>query len=398
MNFKPEIFEKLLFPLSNSAYNKIHQEITAIERKLPGQLKEVLSLYEQEFESNMGSTTANPEMRKFPTIDISIVYFEDDLKMTKIKKTSNFNVEYKYRAVEGEKYTSSDFIVGFKKKGIYNCFIVPLAYLLGFNEKQVMAKNSFQIYQHSIHSKDVLDKSILDSRSKKQLQKKLNEQSKDTCYSYIGITKRTWQKRFSEHMYASQRGSHLLFHRALRGEYCKQGAIEHIIYKAGLTENEALDFEEADVESQTLHPKHERGLNMIPGGRAGLKFISTWAKRTNTPLKEKINPEEVESILVDLQEKSICRLSESESMNFKNKKLAKLWAKDMEFRIKATTNQGNRFSFRQIQAARIWFASGWDKEKILDNLLRMDEKKLNMDQVNNLLSGKTYKEIPDLIL
>jgi hypothetical protein len=351
-----------------------------------------------EFESIMGKTVRIGKNMKFPTIDISITYFEDDLKMTKIRKSNNFIVEYKYKEVEGPKYSSSDFIIGFNKKGVQHCFILPLAYLLGFNKERVLSKNSYQVYQHSIHPKEFLDNAINSSRSKSQLQRMLSRQSKDTCYSYIGITKRTWQKRFSEHMYASQKGSHLLFHRALRGETIKWGAIEHIIYKAGLTENEALDFEEADVESQTLHPLHEKGLNMIPGGRAGLKLISSWAKRTNSCLANKINPEDVESILVDLHEKSFRQLSEADSMNFKNKKLAELWANNMEFRIKATTNQNNRISYKQIQAARIWFASGWNKIKILENLLKMDERKIYMDQVESLLLGKTYKDIPDLIL
>jgi len=63
-----------------------------------------------------------------------------------------------------------------------------------------------------------------------------------------------------------------------------------------------------------------------------------------------------------------------------------------------TTNQQNRFSFRQIQAALIWDASGLPKEKILESLHKIDTKKIGMDQFERLLKEETYASIPDVLI
>ena len=94
--------------------------------------------------------------------------------------------------------------------------------------------------------------------------------------TYTGLTSRSWMIRFREHRQAAGAGSPLLFHRALRDALFPVAVVEHEVLRAGLTEDEALSVEEAEVEETSLFPLHPRGLNMVPGGRAGLRFLSTW--------------------------------------------------------------------------------------------------------------------------
>lgn len=113
--------------------------------------------------------------------------------------------------------------------------------------------------------------------------------------SYIGLTSRNWQTRYKEHQRDALTGSELLFHTSLRKalnidslvqtglghfELVRKGAVlcSELEY-VNLTYEEAMQVEEKLVE-RTLYPK---GLNMIPGGFAGLKFLHKlgYLNRTN---------------------------------------------------------------------------------------------------------------------
>ena len=91
-------------------------------------------------------------------------------------------------------------------------------------------------------------------------------------YFYVGITTRSWKTRWAEHKRAMRRGSRLLFHRKLREEL-EAGRVTYIHHKvmAVTTEVEALyQAEEALVRG---HWEDDRRLNMIPGGRAGYRYL-----------------------------------------------------------------------------------------------------------------------------
>jgi hypothetical protein len=275
--------------------------------------------------------------------------------------------------------------------------------MLGFNEKNVMKEGSYQLYSHTLlseqYAKAIADKvkdSNLNNRKSNQ-QSNIQRYYQNNSCIYIGITKQTWQARYKQHWYDSTRGSNLLFHRALRGEKIKIGTIEHIVERAGLTEDQALTLEEREVEARSLNSLHDQGLNMIPGGRAGLQYIHEFIKRTGYKLKKAISPDTLESVLVDVQKANLAKIFDSSDPQKINAELARLWREDMDFRIKATTNQYNRFSYKQIKAARLWHASGWPNEKIMENLIKIDDKDISMDQLVQLLKGETYAEIPDVL-
>ena len=93
------------------------------------------------------------------------------------------------------------------------------------------------------------------------------------------------------------------------------------------------------------------------------------------------------------------KIAEDKDCAYKNAKLAELWANDIDFRIKAITNQANHFSYTQIQAARMLLASGWDFDKIYEYITKIDDtKSITKERLTMLLNGVTYKSIPDVLL
>jgi len=281
-----------------------------------------------------------------------------------------------------------------------SCARLPRLWSTGFDEKNVLREGSHQIYSHTILSK--LHRSLIDREMADGTDKKARN-GYQKCYQsnsllYIGRTKQTWQERYKQHRYDMGRGSNLRFHRALRGEFCEIGVLEHIIERAGLTEKQALDIEEKEIEKRSLHSLSPNGLNMIPGGNAGLIFVRSFAKRTDFVMEKELNAENAESVLVDVQQFSLKKHFNTNLIERMKAAVSRLWAENIYYRINATTNHQNRFSFRQILAARIWHSSGWDKEKILEHLQRIDDKKIGMEQLEKLLKGETYASIPDVLV
>jgi len=112
--------------------------------------------------------------------------------------------------------------------------------------------------------------------------------STDNEFLYYGITKRGWNMRFAEHAKAAmQEQSRRLFPSKLNeliearvAELAGQldarqkltGMISAIC-AVGLDENSAMDTEEYLVDKYSLSSKHVKGLNMIPGGREGIRAL-----------------------------------------------------------------------------------------------------------------------------
>lgn len=112
-------------------------------------------------------------------------------------------------------------------------------------------------------------------------------------FVYYGITKRGWMLRFSEHVKAAlAEESPLLFHRVLRESiYGRMAQLttevssgipessaghilhstQHVICVAGVDEETANASEEYLVQKYSF--RHPMGLNMIPGGRAGIAYL-----------------------------------------------------------------------------------------------------------------------------
>lgn len=107
-------------------------------------------------------------------------------------------------------------------------------------------------------------------------------------YVYYGITKRGWNSRFSEHMKAAlnlqqarlfpQKMADLIEARVaqIAGRNDPRPKLDGVITAlcaVGVDEDMAKDIEEYLVDKYSLASKHPKGLNMIPGGREGIRVL-----------------------------------------------------------------------------------------------------------------------------
>lgn len=107
-----------------------------------------------------------------------------------------------------------------------------------------------------------------------------------SSFTYYGITKRGWSLRFNEHTRAAvaQKSKRLLAStlndlieaRAAElygtvDDRPKLAGLVSAVCGVGMTREAALQAEERMVDKYSLASKHPYGLNMIPGGLAGLK-------------------------------------------------------------------------------------------------------------------------------
>jgi hypothetical protein len=137
---------------------------------------------------------------------------------------------------------------------------------------------------------------------------------------------------------------------------------------------------------------------MIPGGYAGLKCVHQFASRTGYAIEKGLSADNLEAVLVDVQRHLLKKHFKTAVIERVNAEIARLWAEDIKYRINVMTGNQKRLSFRQIQAARIWDASGWSREKILENLKGMDSREIGMDQLERLLRGESYASIPEVLI
>jgi hypothetical protein len=408
MKFKSNVFEKLLFPLNQQVYRKIQSGLDEIDENHSGQLERIIEIFNKAARSDTQTALWVPgkaDETLYPSLDIFILFSKiEDHKFSSLRKSTDYRILFNYDERTPSRYTGSHLVLNYYQNSAPKTYIIPLAYLLGFNEKIVLKEGSYQLYSHNILS---TEKSVDISENFRNTGKdniNVNYHSAQKSFQkdalvYVGITRRTWQERYRQHCHDAGRGSNLLFHRALRGEFCKIGSIEHIVERAGLTEKQAMEIEEGEVEKRSLRSLHPTGLNMIPGGYAGLKCVHHYAARTGYIFQRELTADTVESVLVEVQRHSFEKHFKTAILERVNAEIARLWAENIDFRINVMTHRQNRFSFPQIQAAQIWYASGWLVEKILAYLQKLDaDRIINAKQLERLLSGKTYASIPEVLM
>lgn len=195
-------------------------------------------------------------------------------------------------------------------------------------------------------------------------------------YFYVGVTTRNWQQRWNEHRRAVDAGSPLLFHRRLR-EQLSQGQVTYIHHKVmGITDDiEALySAEERLVEG---HWMDERRLNMIPGGKSGLRYM-----REHGLLSERVVP------LPDERDRIVAEwLRDHPRTGLPAPWVSEKW-KDDEWAIAQICGRDGRLSVDQVHAIRR-LAATHSAEAIA---LRIGA--LNSDQVQRVIDGKTYTRVP----
>jgi hypothetical protein len=235
------------------------------------------------------------------------------------------------------------------------------------------AVRGHMIYEHEISPMD-------------HAQEQLGEQFK--AARYIGLTSRNWQTRYREHQRDALTGSELLFHTTLASVF-PEGGISQIgmgvfeIVRRGLcfvselqyvnlTYDEAMQVEEKMVE-RTLHPA---GLNMIPGGFAGLKLLHTrgFLGRTKATVEER-------NLAAAKYLHQLPRQSNPAPW------ISERWQRD-EYYEQVVLNRVNTLSREQVQQIRK-FGNQWKySPTIIASLSGASER-----QVRDVLSGKYYSRV-----
>ena len=229
------------------------------------------------------------------------------------------------------------------------------------------------IYEHDIAPMD-------------HAQDELGEQFK--AARYIGLTSRNWQTRYREHQRDALTGSELLFHTTLASVFPEGGvaqvgmAVFEVVRRGlcftseleyvNLTYDEAMQVEEKLVE-KTLHPA---GLNMIPGGYAGLKLLH----RLGFLSRERATVEERNLAAAKYLHQLPRQRSPAPWVSDK-------WQTD-EYYERVVLSRSSTLNKEQVKQIR-QFGNDWHfKPEIIASLSGASER-----QVRDVLSGKYYSRV-----
>ena len=196
----------------------------------------------------------------------------------------------------------------------------------------------------------------------------------DVQHNYIGITKRNWLQRMSEHFYEMRSGSNKTFHAAWR-HYVGRNDV-HLISELIVVNHTFLQimaWEEHEVDRQMAAGT---SLNMIPGGFKGMKFLYQ-RKLTKSAI---VTPEERDAAVRQYQ-------ALNPRAGIPNLLISQLW-QTAEYAEQVICGPEGRLSTEQIRKIRELNDQSVPIEKI--TLL---VGALNQLQVERVLSGKTYSRI-----
>ena len=194
--------------------------------------------------------------------------------------------------------------------------------------------------------------------------------------SYYGITSRHWLTRLKEHESAARSGSPLLFHRALRAKIPELKGVCSCVIAAGCSKDEAYDAEEYLVEKYSLYPSHVTGLNMIPGGYAGIR----WLIKMKADVDLSAEPDARDAALLRV-------VAAHPRLGAANPAIAMRWADDV-YAEAVICGHDNRLSADQVRHIRMLAATGYDTAHIVAAVSAIDA-----GQVRRVMSGRTYGRI-----
>lgn len=196
-------------------------------------------------------------------------------------------------------------------------------------------------------------------------------------FVYAGITRRSWKERWKEHLAAARRGSAYIFHAKLREAIDKGWLQAHAVSGVRLSEADAMNSEEIAVAEYGLYPDNPRGLNMIPGGYAGLRALHRLgALKNDAPVSPDRRTAIVEQYLRDHPRKGIA-----------NPQIAAFW-RDENYAASVICGRNDRLSVEQVRLIRSLQASGLSLPEII-SLSGADRA----EQVKRVLDGRTYSRI-----
>ncbi|MCP4459980.1 MAG: hypothetical protein GY816_18450 [Cytophagales bacterium] len=241
--------------------------------------------------------------------------------------------------------------------------IVPLQFLLkGWGD----ANSGYQCYVHTI-AHNMLRVGTFD-----QLQARQGTDKDD--YYYVGITGRNWLHRLSEHLGEIRRGSRRRFYQAWRDSLgIKDVLFVSALMDINMTYEDAMNWEERNVDKVAYGPN---GLNMIPGGFKGAKFLHEHRVTDRV------------GITLEERERAIDKyVRQNPRKGIPNPFISELWEDD-DFYLRVIKARPKTLSPLQVRQIRALAEKGWSVSGITKEI-----NALNETQVKNVLAGKTYQRI-----
>lgn len=249
------------------------------------------------------------------------------------------------------------------ENGMNHQTIIPLQYLLkGWGDASI----GYQGYIHTIST------NINSMRNMNDLLRRNLEDENN--YYYVGITGRNWLMRLEEHIYEMRIGNRRRFYQYWKEMYGSEDVLfTSTLDQINLTYEEAMNWEELKVDKIA---SDRYGLNMIPGGFKGLKYLHSYKIINNL------------NISLEERERAISEYVRSNPRKgLPNPFIADLW-KDDNFYIKVIEAKEKTLNSEQVRSIRELNQKGISISKITT-----DVKALNEIQVKNVINGKTYKRI-----
>lgn len=190
----------------------------------------------------------------------------------------------------------------------------------------------------------------------------------ETPLTYIGITKQRWFDRWAQHKRSAETGSGYIFHSALRQHIdCR---VVHKVLLCELPYDAAMHFEEEFVNECSLYPI---GLNMIPGGFAGLKYLHKLGISAKSAAERDAAIESVASREnIDGKPNPLC---------------AARWASDQDYINRVICGHSGRLTVDQVRSIRL--LSQFDKSANEISLITG----ANLKQVLSVSAGKYYGKV-----
>ena len=214
----------------------------------------------------------------------------------------------------------------------------------------------------------------------------------DREYVYYGITKRGWNRRFLEHTKTALGSetrrlfpntlqelirTHMDRRAGRRSDGVGLSGLVTAVCAAGVDEDAAMDVEEYLVDKYSLASKHPLGLNMIPGGKEGIRRLH---ELTGPQLGTSKDTEEREDALDRY-------LAQHPALGVPKPAIAEKW-NDPTYAEAVICGRENRLTADQVREIRYLAALGNTKEAI-----RAGVGAIDLGQVERVLAGRTYGRI-----
>lgn len=190
----------------------------------------------------------------------------------------------------------------------------------------------------------------------------------DVPAGYFGITKQRWFDRYAQHLSSARTGSPYLFHRSIRENGHKRGY--HRVVFSIIDQERAYALEEEFVALGTLYPL---GLNMIPGGLAGIRYLHNLGVRPSSP---------------EARDAAVRDLLTRETVDGRSNPLcAARWESDPDYVARVICGHSGRLTTEQVRSIRLMSIAGRPAEMIA-TILGDQERR-----VRAVLTGKRYGRV-----